>query len=102
MPPILSVAQLARNTLAQIAMMTRFDPAHLALRVLMSDLLKIGELNRHLAGELSGFDIAYAHDPCTASPIQPRVAGRLIVRSCLKMALRQLFTPSSTMANGSP
>jgi 2-polyprenyl-6-methoxyphenol hydroxylase-like FAD-dependent oxidoreductase len=55
-------AQLARNTLAQIAMMTRFEPANLALRALMSDLLKIGELNRHLAGELSGFDIAYPHD----------------------------------------
>ncbi|CAN7500384.1 FAD-dependent oxidoreductase [Paracoccus pantotrophus] len=60
-------AQLARNTLAQIAMMTSFDPAHLALRALMSDLLKVGELNRRLAGELSGFDITYAHDALPGS-----------------------------------
>lgn len=52
-------AQLVRNTMAQIAIMTGFDPAHLALRSLMSDLLSIPELNRRLAGELSGFDLAY-------------------------------------------
>lgn len=52
-------AQLARNTEAQGALMTRFDPAHLALRAEMSELLKMPEVNRRLAGVLSGFDLRY-------------------------------------------
>jgi len=50
-------AQLARNTQAQGALMTRFDPAHLALRSEMSEQLKRPEVNRRLAGVLSGFDL---------------------------------------------
>ncbi|MET1756136.1 FAD-dependent monooxygenase [Novosphingobium sp. RD2P27] len=52
-------AQLARNTQAQGALMTRFDPGHLALRSEMSELLRIPEVNRCLAGVLSGFDLRY-------------------------------------------
>jgi len=52
-------AQLARNTEAQGALMTRFDAGHLALRAEMSDLLKVPEINRRLAGVLSGFDLRY-------------------------------------------
>jgi len=52
-------AQLAHNTEAQGALMTHFDPAHLALRAEMSDLLKMPEVNRGLAGVLSGFDLRY-------------------------------------------
>lgn len=52
-------AQLARNTQAQGALMTGFDPAHLALRAEMSDLLKMPEVNRRLAGILSGFELRY-------------------------------------------
>lgn len=52
-------AQLARNTQAQGALMTRFDPANLALRAEVSDLLTMPEVNRRLAGVLSGFDLRY-------------------------------------------
>lgn len=52
-------ARLAHNTEAQGALMTHFDPAHLALRAEMSELLKIPEVNRRLAGALSGFDVCY-------------------------------------------
>ncbi|WP_062769610.1 FAD-dependent oxidoreductase [Sphingopyxis terrae] len=52
-------AQLARNTLAQGAVMTGFDLAHLALRAEMSELLELPEVNRRLAGVLSGFDLRY-------------------------------------------
>lgn len=50
---------LTRNTQAQTALMTGFDPAHLALRDEMSGLLTIPAVNRHLAGILSGFDLSY-------------------------------------------
>ncbi|WP_265975033.1 FAD-dependent monooxygenase [Brucella intermedia] len=55
-------AQLARNTQAQGALMTNFDPAHLALRSELSELLKLPEVNRHLAGVLSGFDLSYPNN----------------------------------------
>lgn len=52
-------AQLARNTQAQGALMTRFDVANLALRAEISELLKVPEVNRQMAGVLSGFDLHY-------------------------------------------
>ncbi|WP_411906702.1 FAD-dependent oxidoreductase [Rhizobium mayense] len=52
-------AQLARNTEAQGALMTHFDPSHLALRAEMSELLRMPDVNRRLAGVLSGFDLQY-------------------------------------------
>jgi 2-polyprenyl-6-methoxyphenol hydroxylase-like FAD-dependent oxidoreductase len=52
-------AALYRNTMAQTAMMTAFDPRTLALRDMMSELLALPELNRKLAGDLSGFAIHY-------------------------------------------
>ncbi|MET1756117.1 FAD-dependent monooxygenase [Novosphingobium sp. RD2P27] len=53
-------ALLARNTQAQGALMTAFNPGHLALRAEMSDLLRIPAVNRRLAGVLSGFDLCYS------------------------------------------
>ncbi|MFI0842622.1 FAD-dependent monooxygenase [Mesorhizobium sp. IMUNJ 23232] len=50
---------LYANTLAQAGLVTRFDPATLALRATLNDLLAIPAANRRLAGELSGFDLAY-------------------------------------------
>jgi 2-polyprenyl-6-methoxyphenol hydroxylase-like FAD-dependent oxidoreductase len=55
--------QLARNTEGQVALATGFDPAHLALRAEMSDLLTHSDVNRRLAGTLSGFDLRYAPGP---------------------------------------
>jgi 2-polyprenyl-6-methoxyphenol hydroxylase-like FAD-dependent oxidoreductase len=50
---------LRQNTLAQVALATHFDPATLALREAMDGLLAMPEVNRRLAGELSGFDVQY-------------------------------------------
>lgn len=50
---------LYTNTLAQVGLVTRFDPATLALRKTLNDLLAIPAVNHRLAGELSGFDVAY-------------------------------------------
>lgn len=55
-------AQLARNTQAQAALMTHFDEAHTALRAELSDLLLVPDVNRRLAGVLSGFDLRYAQN----------------------------------------
>lgn len=53
---------LYANTLAQVGLATRFDPATLALRAAMNELLGLPQVNRRLAGELSGFDVAYGSD----------------------------------------
>ena len=50
---------LQHNTLAQTAMLTRFDEHTLALRATVSDMLAQPEVNRALAGELSGFGLRY-------------------------------------------
>ncbi|MBS7707859.1 FAD-dependent monooxygenase [Chelatococcus asaccharovorans] len=63
---------LYANTLAQIGLVTRFDPATLALRATLNDLLRIPAVNRRLAGELSGFDVAYGREATEALS-----AGRL-------------------------
>lgn len=63
---------LYANTLAQVGLVTRFDPATLALRATLNDLLGIPAVNRRLAGELSGFDVAYGSDAKAALS-----AGRL-------------------------
>jgi hypothetical protein len=53
---------LYTNTLAQVGLATRFDPATLALRDAMNEFLAMPQVNRRLAGELSGFDVAYGSD----------------------------------------
>lgn len=58
---------LYTNTLAQVGLVTRFDPATLALRETLNDLLKIPAVNHRLAGELSGFDVAYGADAKAAA-----------------------------------
>lgn len=50
---------LQHNTLAQTALLTRFDPHTLALRASISDMLAQPELNRKMASELSGFGLRY-------------------------------------------
>ncbi|WMT76508.1 FAD-dependent oxidoreductase [Bradyrhizobium sp. Ash2021] len=50
---------LRRNTLAQVALFCKFDPSALALRGAFEDLLRVHEVNRQLAGEGSGFGVAY-------------------------------------------
>lgn len=52
-------AALYRNTLAQAALMTHFDPSMLALREVMSELMKLPALNAMLANDLSAFGIGY-------------------------------------------
>lgn len=69
--------QLARDTQAQVALATGFDPAHLALRAEMSDLLTHPEVNRRLAGTLSGFNLCYAPGPLLGGG--ERVADRELV-----------------------
>jgi 2-polyprenyl-6-methoxyphenol hydroxylase-like FAD-dependent oxidoreductase len=51
--------RLRRNTLAQVALFCRFDPSALALRATFEDALRVGEVNRQLAAEGSGFGVAY-------------------------------------------
>lgn len=63
---------LYTNTLSQVGLVTRFDPATLALRETLNELLKIPTVNNRLAGELSGFDVAYGDDARAAG-----AAGRL-------------------------
>ena len=53
---------LYTNTLAQVGLVTRFDPTTLALRATLNDLLRIPAVNRQLAGEVSGFDVVYGAD----------------------------------------
>ncbi|AQR67434.1 hypothetical protein BZG29_02975 [Janthinobacterium sp. LM6] len=50
---------LQHNTLAQTAMLTRFDARTLALRATISDMLAQPDVNRALASELSGFGVRY-------------------------------------------
>ncbi|MEG1328207.1 MAG: FAD-dependent monooxygenase, partial [Janthinobacterium sp.] len=50
---------LQHNTLAQTAMLTRFDARTLALRATISDMLAQPDVNRALASELSGFGLRY-------------------------------------------
>lgn len=51
---------LQHNTLAQTALLMRFDPHTLALRASISDMLAQPELNRKMASDLSGFGLRYA------------------------------------------
>jgi 2-polyprenyl-6-methoxyphenol hydroxylase-like FAD-dependent oxidoreductase len=50
---------LLRNTLAQLALFTTFDPPTLALRRTLEHMLRVTEVNRQLADETSGFGVAY-------------------------------------------
>ena len=50
---------LRRNTLAQVALFCKFDPAALALRATFEDALRVHEINRQLAAEGSGFGVVY-------------------------------------------
>jgi 2-polyprenyl-6-methoxyphenol hydroxylase-like FAD-dependent oxidoreductase len=63
---------LYANTLAQAGLVTRFDPATLALRTTLNDLLAIPAANRRMAGEISGFDLAYGPEAAVG-----RTNGRL-------------------------
>jgi 2-polyprenyl-6-methoxyphenol hydroxylase-like FAD-dependent oxidoreductase len=58
---------LRRNTLAQMRLFAAFDPASSALRAMFEDILRIGELNRQLAEEVSGFGVAYPEPLFAAS-----------------------------------
>jgi 2-polyprenyl-6-methoxyphenol hydroxylase-like FAD-dependent oxidoreductase len=51
---------LCRNTLAQLALFCAFDPSTLALRGMLEDVLRLPEVNRQLADEVSGFGVTYA------------------------------------------
>ena len=50
---------LRRNTLAQVALFCAFDPSTLAMRRMFEDILRVPEVNRQLADEISGFGVAY-------------------------------------------
>ncbi|MGQ2952336.1 MAG: FAD-dependent oxidoreductase [Agrobacterium sp.] len=63
---------LYTNTLAQVGLVTRFDPATLALRETLNELLRIPAVNHRLAGELSGFNVAYGAEATAAA-----ASGRL-------------------------
>lgn len=59
--------RLYQNTLAQTALITALDPAGLALRQLFNGLLKLPDVNRMLADQLSGFGVVYP-EPALAAP----------------------------------
>lgn len=50
---------LQHDTLAQFALFSAFDPPALALRSMLSDFLRVPEINRKLSDQLSGFGVAY-------------------------------------------
>jgi 2-polyprenyl-6-methoxyphenol hydroxylase-like FAD-dependent oxidoreductase len=50
---------LREDTLAQLALFSHFDPPTLALRRLFNEILRIPQVNRLLADQLSGFGVAY-------------------------------------------
>lgn len=50
---------LRRNTLAQFALFAAFDASTVALRRTLEDLLRMPEVNRRLADEVSGFGVSY-------------------------------------------
>src|ERR1700738_4360742 len=50
---------LREDALAELALFSRFDPPMLALRHLLENLLRVPEVNRQLAEQLSGFGVAY-------------------------------------------
>jgi 2-polyprenyl-6-methoxyphenol hydroxylase-like FAD-dependent oxidoreductase len=52
---------LRRNTLAQLGLFCAFDPATLAMRRTLEDLLRIPEANRWFAEESCGFGVTYPH-----------------------------------------
>jgi hypothetical protein len=66
---------LYTNTLSQVGLVTRFDPATLAVRETLNELLKIPAVSHRLAGELSGFDVAYGSD-AKGGPYCRKVGGR--------------------------
>jgi 2-polyprenyl-6-methoxyphenol hydroxylase-like FAD-dependent oxidoreductase len=70
---------LRRNTLTQLALLTNFDPSTFALRQTFEDFLRVPEVNRQLANELSGFGIAYPQplfQPANGWEHRARVSGR--------------------------
>lgn len=87
---------LYTNTLAQVALVTRFDPGTLALRETLNQLLKIPTVN-HLAGELSGFDVAYGADAKAAVTAGQLTAGvrvpdiELVGKAGVSMSLYSLL-----------
>jgi 2-polyprenyl-6-methoxyphenol hydroxylase-like FAD-dependent oxidoreductase len=52
---------LRRNTLAQVGLFCTFDPATLAMRRTLEDVLRIPEANRWFAEESCGFGVTYPH-----------------------------------------
>jgi 2-polyprenyl-6-methoxyphenol hydroxylase-like FAD-dependent oxidoreductase len=50
---------LQHDTLAQFALFSAFDPPAMALRSMLSGLLRVPEVNRQLSDQLSGFGVAY-------------------------------------------
>jgi FAD binding domain len=50
---------LRRNTLAQFALFAAFDASKIALRSTFEGMLRLPEVNRRLADEISGFGVCY-------------------------------------------
>jgi hypothetical protein len=50
---------LRRNTLAQLALFSSFDPSMLALRCTLDNVLRVPDVNRQLSEEVSGFGVVY-------------------------------------------
>ena len=59
---------LVRNTLAQLAIFSNFDAPTLALRQTLETILRVPEVNRQLADEISGFGITYPKPLFAPSP----------------------------------
>ncbi|WP_426749771.1 FAD-dependent monooxygenase [Myxococcus sp. Y35] len=78
---------LLSNTQAQSALMG-FTPEVLALRELMNGLLRLPAVNRQLAEQLGGLDVAYpqAPVPAPASGVLPGWTGRRLPDWTLRLA----------------
>lgn len=80
---------LYQNTLAQTALLTRFDSRGLALRATVAALMKAPEANRQLASELSGFGVAYDRalsSPASSLSLATGWTGRRMPDWTLRMA----------------
>ena len=52
-------ARVLRNTMAQVALIYRFDDRNEALREVVADLLRMDEPRKRIAGVMSGLDLRY-------------------------------------------
>ncbi len=80
--------QLHHDTLAQAALVTAREPDTMALREEMDQLLRIPEVNRRMAAQITGFGVSYPSPPLDAPlgwTVAPEVTGRRLPDMALQL-----------------